>query len=418
MFNLIPEYLPGILVLIACASLGIAPTNVILSGFSSETFILVFSVLAMTILIARSGLIPRFILTLLKFSPKRKGQFNSVFFISFAFLTPFIPSIISRAQLVGKSVVDFTNMFELKNHEDQITKLAVSAFFGTSLFSNVFLSASLMNFIILALLPLQEQLQFQLSGWLEASFVAFLVMLVSYVFLFNIFFKGGQTIQIQKKVVEKRLDDLGPISRDEWMTISVIAIFSIGMISFPYHKISPTWIAFGIVYVLLAFNVLSREEILSKVDWLFLLLMAGVIGISSVMSYFNISGAVSEKLMTFTSIFKNSSGFLFMFFVISTIIIRFFLPIGATIALLAPLFIALSGLYGVTAWAACFTCLMVTDMWFFKYQCTFFTPMTNVFKEAGIVFDEKKFLTFNAIANVVRILAIFASFYYWHWLGL
>ncbi len=418
MFKLIPEYLPGVLVIIACASLGLAPTNVILSGFASETFIMVFSVLAITVLIARSGLISRLILTLLKFFPKKKDHFDSVFFISFAFLTPFIPSIISRTHLVGKSIVDFTNMFGLKKQGDQITKMAVSAFFGTSLFSNIFLSASLMNFIILALLPLQEQLQFQLRGWLEASLVAFVVMLISYFLLYRIFFRSDESIQIPKKIIDKQLDALGPISKDEWISLAVIAVLITGMLTFSYHEISPTWIAFGLTYILLALNVLSREEILSKVDWLFLLLMATFIGISSIITYFNISGSVSEKLRAFTNIFENSPEILFTFFVVLTIVIRFFLPIGATIAMLVPLFITLSGLYGITAWTACFACLMVTDMWFFKYQCIFYSPMISAFEGAGISFDEKKFLTFNAIANIVRILAIFASFYYWRWLGL
>jgi len=44
--------------------------------------------------------------------------------------------------------------------------------------------------------------------------------------------------------------------------------------------------------------------------------------------------------------------------------------------------------------------------------------MKTVFEEANVSFGEKKFLMFNALANIVRILAILASFYYWQWLGL
>jgi DASS family divalent anion:Na+ symporter len=142
------------------------------------------------------------------------------------------------------------------------------------------------------------------------------------------------------------------------------------MITFPYHKISPAWIAFSLVYMLLAFNIITREELLSKIDWPFLLFMASIIGISAVINYFNISELISSGLRGY--IFDDSPGFLFTFFVLVTILVRFFLPIGATITLLIPVFITLSGLYGVTAWAACFTCLMVTDMWFFKYQCIFY----------------------------------------------
>lgn len=437
-FRLVREYLPGILVVITCASLGLVPTNIILAGFSSETFIMVFSVLAMTILIARSSLISRFILTLLRLVPKKAIYYDAVFFISFAFLTPLIPSVISRTHLVGKAAVRVLEMFGVKNHEGCVIGTTVSAFFGASLFSNIFLSASLMNFIILALLPLQEQLQFQLVGWFKASFVAFIVMLVAYAIgyfiLQRFFFKDRQLMseQDQKRVkkdpqalidgqtqlIAEHLKALGPISKDEWFSLATMAAFFIGMLTFPYHKISPTWIAFSLVYILLAFNIISREDLLSKVDWPFLLFMASIIGISSVINYFNISGVISESLRGFTNIFEKSPELLFTFFVVLTMIVRFFLPIGATIALLIPVFITLSETYEVTAWTTCFACLMVTDMWFFKYQCIFYTPMSDILEEAGVSFNEKKFLAFNMMANIVRILAVFASFYYWCWISL
>ena len=182
--------------------------------------------------------------------------------------------------------------------------------------------------------------------------------------------------------------------------------------------VCPAWVAFALTYALLTFNILNREEIMSKIDWPFLLFMAAVIGISSITNYFGIAEVISQKLQNFTLLFGDSQGILFIFFVVFNIAIRFFLPIGATIALLIPIFISLAGLYTITAWAACFTCLIITDMWFFPYQCIFYTSMKTVFEEANVSFGEKKFLMFNALANIVRILAILASFYYWQWLGL
>ncbi|MCE2716289.1 MAG: SLC13 family permease [Pseudomonadota bacterium] len=430
-FKLVREYLPGILVVITCASLGLVPTNVVLAGFSSETFIMVFSVLVITVLIARSNLISRFMLNLLKKVPKETIWYDAVFFMSFAFLTPLIPSVISRTHLVGKFAANVLDMFGVRKHEACVVGTVTSCFFGASLFSNTFLSASLMNFIILALLPLQEQLQFQLMGWAKASIVALIVMLVAYsigyLILQRILFKDRQLVskgnqskqsitQEQNQLIDKQLKSLGPISKDEWLSMATLAAFFIGMITFPYHKISPAWIAFSLVYMLLAFNIITREELLSKIDWPFLLFMASIIGISAVINYFNISELISSGLRGY--IFDDSPGFLFTFFVLVTILVRFFLPIGATITLLIPVFITLSGLYGVTAWAACFTCLMVTDMWFFKYQCIFYTPMTDVLDEAGISYEEKNFQAFNIMANIVRIIGIVASFYYWRWISL
>lgn len=417
-FRIIPEYLPGIFVIVSCASLGLVPSNVILSGFSSETFMMVFSVLCMTILIARSGLISRLILILLKRLPQKEGYFNSAFFLSFSLLTPLIPSIVSRTQLAANSLNSFIKMLKLETKNEHITKLTANAFFGTTLFSSVFLSASLMNFIILALLPLQEQQRFQLTGWLQASLIAGLVMIVAYVILFSIFFRNKEPIKISKQLIINQLELLGPVSRDEWITLATMITFFVGMATFSYHKISPTWIAFGLTYILLSFSILSREDIQTKVDWSFLLFMASVVGIASIANYFNLAGTISTKIQSFIYLVGASQEALFGFLILSTIIVRLFLPIGATVALLIPIFIPLAGLYGISCWSACFVSLMIVDMWFFPYQCIFYTEMRQSFEGKELPFEERKFLIFNAIVNIVRILAIFASFYYWQWLGL
>jgi hypothetical protein len=44
--------------------------------------------------------------------------------------------------------------------------------------------------------------------------------------------------------------------------------------------------------------------------------------------------------------------------------------------------------------------------------------MTDVLDEAGISYEEKNFQAFNIMANIVRIIGIVASFYYWRWISL
>ena len=51
---------------------------------------------------------------------------------------------------------------------------------GASLLPSSFLSASLLNFIIFSLLPLQEQQQFQTKGWFQGSLVLTAILLISY----------------------------------------------------------------------------------------------------------------------------------------------------------------------------------------------------------------------------------------------
>ncbi len=197
-FRLVPEYLPGLLVVISCAILKVVPANIVLSGFFSETFLMVFSILAMTILIARSNLIPRYLFKLLRLFTKNPNYFDAVFFTSFALLTPLIPSIVSRTHLVGEKSIAILDMFGVREHEGCVIGTLVSSFFGATLFSTIFLSASLMNFVVLALLSPQEQLQFYFVGWLNGALGALIVMLLAYAIFYavlqRIFFKDRKLV--------------------------------------------------------------------------------------------------------------------------------------------------------------------------------------------------------------------------------
>ena len=42
----------------------------------------------------------------------------------------------------------------------------------------------------------------------------------------------------QKKIVEEKSADLGPISKDEWFSMAALAVFFTGMIILPYYKIN------------------------------------------------------------------------------------------------------------------------------------------------------------------------------------
>jgi DASS family divalent anion:Na+ symporter len=60
---------------------------------------------------------------------------------------------------------------------------------------------------------------------------------------------------------------------------------------------------------------------------------------------------------------------------------------------------------------------MISDIWFFPYQCTYYIQIeSEIIKEP--LFNMKKFFIYNAFSNILRIAAVFVSIPYWKWLGL
>jgi hypothetical protein len=72
--------------------------------------------------------------------------------------------------------------------------------------------------------------------------------------------------------------------------------------------------------------------------------------------------------------------------------------------------------YGVNPWVVGFIILIIGEMWFFPYQCSYYLQFRQLTR--GRVYDENLFLKFNAFANLMKIAAIYASMPYWKSLGL
>ena len=66
-FELVKEFLPALFAILLILILGLAPTDVVLSGFSSSGFFMAMSILGLGTVIVLSGLSFRFLLWLLRY---------------------------------------------------------------------------------------------------------------------------------------------------------------------------------------------------------------------------------------------------------------------------------------------------------------------------------------------------------------
>jgi hypothetical protein len=61
--------------------------------------------------------------------------------------------------------------------------------------------------------------------------------------------------------------------------------------------------------------------------------------------------------------------------------------------------------------------LLFAETWFFPYQCSYYLQLRAV-NEARHIYDEGSFLRFNAVMNLARPAAVYASLPFWQSLGL
>jgi DASS family divalent anion:Na+ symporter len=415
-FTLVDEYIPGIFALLATLSMGLVPTPVILSGLASDGFVLAMSVLGLAAVIVSSGLSYRLLLQLLMRLPNTGFWQNSALLGIGFLITPLIPSINGRVALVTPFLSDMQEILRQKGKSPVANQLAVSAFVGVSLLSGVFLSSKSVNFVVFGLLPDQIQDQFQWLGWLASAAVAAGVLILLHAVMALLFLRGGERSHLSREQLAVQLSLLGNLKAGEWAAVAGVALFMLGVATSSIHKVASPWLGMAILFGILLFGALNKNEFREKIDWPFLIYLGGIVGITSAINYLGLGRVIAAQLPWLGEYMYTNFSLFVLLLAVVIFVIRLAVPISATIVIMATILMPVATHYGVNPWVVGFIVLLLGEMWFFPYQCSYYLQFKQLSR--GRIYDERMFLSFNALANVVKIGAIYASMPYWKSMGL
>lgn len=416
-FSLVDDYIPGIFALLATAAMSLVPTPVILSGLASGGFMLAMSVLGLASVIVASGLSYRLLLALLDRLPNTAPWQNAALLSIGFLLTPLIPSINGRVAMVSPFLSDMLVILRQRPKGVGANKLAVSAFTGVTLLSAIFLSSKSVNFVIFGLLPSQIQDQFQWLNWLVASAATGLVLLLLYALLVFVMFRGKKEQPLlSKEQLKVQLALLGSMKNREWAAVFGVLLFMAGIVTVSLHKIASPWLGLAILFGILLFGIMDKKEFREKIDWPFLIYLGGIVGITRAINYLGLGRLIAANL-PWLGEYMHSNFPLFILMLCGVLfVIRLAVPISATIVIVATILMPVAVQYGVNPWVVGFVILIVGEMWFFPYQCSYYMQFKQLAR--GQIYDERLFLKFNVLCNLVKIAAIYASIPYWKWFGL
>jgi di/tricarboxylate transporter len=415
-FALVDDYIPGFFALLATLTMSLVPASVILSGLSSHGFVLAMSILGLSSVIVVSGLSYRLLLVLLKMLPNAPFWQNSALLCVGFLLTPLIPSANGRVAMVSPFLSDMLVILHQKERGFGANRLAVSAFTGVSLLSGIFLSSKSVNFIIFGLLPSQIQDQFQWLNWLYAAAATGLVLLLLYFVQVSVMFRGEERPRLSKQQVAVQLSLLGKMKNREWAAVLGVVVFMAGIVTTSIHKVASPWLGMAILFGILLFGVMNKKEFREKIDWPFLIYLGGIVGITRAIDYLGLGDRIAENLPWLGEYMHTNFPLFILLLSGAIFVVRLAVPISATIVIMATVLMPVAVHYGVNPWLVGFVILIVGEMWFFPYQCSYYLQFKQLAQDK--IYDESMFLKFNALSNLAKIAAIYASIPYWKWFGI
>ncbi|AFY40308.1 cyclic nucleotide-binding protein [[Leptolyngbya] sp. PCC 7376] len=416
-FDLVAAFIPAIIIIFSLLVLDVAPSSLVLSGFSSSSFFLALSIFALGAVLSDSGLTYRLVLIILKAVPQSQFSYSLTLFMIGLLLTPVLPTANGRTQLVTPLMIDMVDALQLKKTGKGATRLGFAAFSGTTFMSFLFLSSKPINFVLVGLLPSQVRERFSLPYWTLAALAAGAVAIAGYIIVSSLLFRNEEPTTLSRENLQSQLNILGPMNNTEWMALGSILVFLTGVLTASIHGVAIPWVGLLVFCFLLLGKVLLKQDIRKSIDWPFLILLASLIGLSRSIAYIGFDDWISEYLGWLGSSMRNNFSLFVLLFSAAIFGARLLLPMALIVPLFGTIFIPLAEGSGVNPWLIAFIILIISDGWFFPYQYSPKLLFTSITDAQGL-FNDRLLTQGNILMNIVRVFAIFASFTYWKWLGI
>ena len=417
LFNLADEFIPGVFAIVAIMALDLVPPRVVLSGFTSDGFFMAMGVLALGVLIVSSGLSFRMLLMLLKHFPDRQPWHNLGLGLIGLLLTPVVPVTNGRVALVKPILLGIIGSLHLAHRGKVATLLTNSAFGGITLLSAVILSSKSSNYVVFGLLPEQVRDQYQWLGWFAAAAVNAAILLLAQAALSYLLYRNHERFTVMRDALDIQLQVLGPMSRQEWGAIAGTLLFTLGVLTESLHKIRTPWLGMGLMFSFLILRLIDKEDFKKRIDWALLIYLASLVGFGASFSFLGMDRWVSGQLGSLGTLLHENLNLFLLLLSLGMMAVRLVLPMSPAIAIAATILMPMADAQGISSWVVGFAILTLGEMWFFPFQSTQYLQLREM-PVGEAFFDERRFLIFNGIMNLVKIAALYLSIPYWRTLGL
>ena len=228
LLNLILRFIPDFVVLMMMSCmwvvLHIMPFQQAFESFTGTTVWLLVGALGIGTAVTKSGLLTRVALCTMKLcSPTFSGQVFAML-ASGVVLSPFIPSTTAKVAVAGALATDVGERLGLEDRSWGMSGIWCAMYTSYSLMSPILMSASYFSYVILNLMPEHIRGDLTLVRWSVAMLPWGVVTFLGAFAAISILYKPKHKIEISREDINEMLHDLGPVTRDEIITIAVVGV--------------------------------------------------------------------------------------------------------------------------------------------------------------------------------------------------
>jgi len=415
-FDVLPDYVVGLGLIIGWILFAIVPPEVAVSGFTTSPFFLIIGVLGITASLQSSGLLFRLALYILRCFPLTyRGQALGLS-LSGTAITTFIPDSTSATAIAGPIILALSDSLGYTRRSSGSAGLAMAALLGFGQMSPFFLTGAAENLLAWGLLPEAVRAQVTWGSW---ALVALPLAVVTFGVAFALtlfFFPPEFQPTISRGLIETQIEALGPPSRAEIINGIVLLVAMAGWISAPYHGIDVAWVAMSGLALLLATNLLDRTTFRAGINWDFLFYLGAVLSLTSVVRQLGIDTWLINLLTPLLEPLAERPALFLLVMALAVFAARFILPSLPLVSLLTLTVVPVATSAGISPLALVLVICTTVAVWFLPYQSTCYLALYFGTKEKAFSHSQVRLLAWSY--GLIYLLAILVALPYWWLLGL
>ncbi|MCU7834099.1 MAG: anion permease [gamma proteobacterium symbiont of Taylorina sp.] len=364
--SIIPEHITALLFFFSMIIFSLAPVDIVLSGFTSAVYWLVFAGLIIGVAINETGLGKRFadqIVIHLEGSYLKIIAGVVLIGVLFSFL---MPSAMGRVILLIPIALGIAEHFGFSAGSNGRTAIILAAIFGTFIPAFSILPANVANMILAGLAENQFNLSFLYGEYLLLHFPV-LGMLKAVAIILLLIWLYPDT---PSKKQYRELSVSRKISKDESILLVLVVLLLVLWGSDFIHHISPAWIALGgaIFLLLPGINIVNPKAFHEKINFSSLLFVAGILGFGGVISSSGIGNIMAHRFLSVLAMEQGENFVNFMLLDFMAVITGFMTTLPGVPAVLTPLSAQLSQATGLPLESVMMTQVIGFSTVMFPYQ--------------------------------------------------
>jgi anion transporter len=416
LFDSLPDFVVAIVIVMVAGVIGLVKPEVAFSGFASRTWFLLLAVLGISAGISRTGLLYRVALHMLRLFPATYTGQATALALGGLVLAPFLPGVTGRQAMASRLALELSEAMGFKPNSKGSAGIAMACFLGFSCIYYISLTGGSVTLMVWSVLPDAAKANLNWSTWFLAALPLAGVVFLGTLFVILRLYKPEAEVNVSREIVDSQLRVLGPMNHHEWITVGVVASIVIAFITQPLHGIDPTWVALPGFLLLCSTNILDRDTLRKGIDWSFLLLTGGLLGIATITSEGGFVKFLSAAILPLTRPVSGNPWLFFTAVAVITAVIHLAVPFQPTILLTALALAPVASKLGYNPFLVGLVILVMASH--------FVVPHSNPLYMAAYGGSERRAFGYGQTRTLalihagITLLAVWAAIPFWTWLGM